>query len=151
MTSHPSSSESRAFQVWTLSPGCIGRIYRTHNPPHRPNPGTIYCLSLSHRQPLNFYLLQILAVKKILWVVSWAADLDHAAWDDKVTQWLNFVSHSVLGLPILLMTLMLYITPALDEMCGNLDALPLFKQANPIQLHGIIEMGRLYICPEAQV
>ncbi|OXV08841.1 hypothetical protein Egran_03395 [Elaphomyces granulatus] len=59
--------------------------------------------------------IPIFAVKKILWLASWVSDLDHATWDDKVTQWLNFVSHSVLGLPFLLMTLMLYITPALDE------------------------------------
>jgi hypothetical protein len=49
-------------------------------------------------------------------VASWIFDLDHATWDDKVIGGLNFVSNSVLQVPFLLMTLMRYLTPTLDEM-----------------------------------
>ena len=43
-------------------------------------------------------------------------DLEQAVWDEKLLSGLEFMSKSVLQVPFLLMTLMRYVTPTLDEM-----------------------------------
>lgn len=45
------------------------------------------------------------------------SDLDRATWDDTVLNGLEYLNKSVLQVPFLLMTLMRYVTPTLDEMC----------------------------------
>jgi hypothetical protein len=55
-------------------------------------------------------------IKLAIQVASIVVDLDSATWDDKLIGGLNFVSNSVLQVPFLLMTLMRYITPTLDDM-----------------------------------
>lgn len=57
-----------------------------------------------------------MAVKLVIWLLSWAIDLENAVWDDKVIGTLDFVSNYVLQVPFFLMTLMRYITPTLDNM-----------------------------------
>lgn len=42
--------------------------------------------------------------------------MEQAVWDDKLLNGLEFMSKSVLQVPFLLMTLMRYVTPTLDEM-----------------------------------
>ncbi|KAE8152221.1 hypothetical protein BDV25DRAFT_151374 [Aspergillus avenaceus] len=59
--------------------------------------------------------IPIIGVKFLLWIVSWVADLENATWDDALLESLDFLSKSVLQVPFLLMTLMRYITPTLDE------------------------------------
>ncbi|KAB8071655.1 hypothetical protein BDV29DRAFT_178861 [Aspergillus leporis] len=59
--------------------------------------------------------IPIIGVKFLLWIISWVADLDNATWDDTLLESLDFLSNSVLQVPFLLMTLMRYITPTLDE------------------------------------
>lgn len=44
------------------------------------------------------------------------SDLDRAVWDDTVLNGLQYLNKSVLQVPFLLMTLMRYVTPTLDEM-----------------------------------
>lgn len=44
------------------------------------------------------------------------SDLDRATWDDTVLNGLQYLNKSVLQVPFLLMTLMRYVTPTLDEM-----------------------------------
>lgn len=64
--------------------------------------------------PLN--LFQIVAVKAILWSLSFFIDFEAATWDNKLVDGLDFVSNYVLQVPFLLMSLMRYITPTLDHM-----------------------------------
>lgn len=52
----------------------------------------------------------------MIWVASLLSNLDQASWDDKILNWLDFLNRSVLQAPFLLMTLMRYVTPTLDEM-----------------------------------
>ncbi|RAL10296.1 transmembrane protein UsgS [Aspergillus homomorphus CBS 101889] len=59
--------------------------------------------------------IPIIGVKLVLWSISWAVDLENATWDDTLVESLDFISNSVLQVPFLLMTLMRYITPTLDE------------------------------------
>ena len=42
--------------------------------------------------------------------------MEDALWDDKLLNGLEFMSKSVLQVPFMLMTLMRYVTPTLDEM-----------------------------------
>lgn len=44
------------------------------------------------------------------------SDLDRATWDDTILNGLEYLNKSVLQVPFLLMTLMRYVTPTLDEM-----------------------------------
>ncbi|EEA24991.1 transmembrane protein UsgS [Talaromyces marneffei ATCC 18224] len=62
-------------------------------------------------------ILQIpmIIIKLALQIASLVVELDSATWDDKLIGGLNFVSNSVLQVPFLLMTLMRYITPTLDD------------------------------------
>ncbi|KAL8961861.1 MAG: hypothetical protein Q9193_001646 [Seirophora villosa] len=61
-------------------------------------------------------LFQIVAVKAILWSLSFFIDFEAATWDNKLVGGLDFVSNYVLQVPFLLMSLMRYITPTLDRM-----------------------------------
>lgn len=58
----------------------------------------------------------MIIIKLALQIASVVVDLDSATWDDKLIEGLNFISNSVLQVPFLLMTLMRYITPTLDDM-----------------------------------
>jgi hypothetical protein len=49
-------------------------------------------------------------------MVSFLVDLNQATWDNSLLNALEFISKSVLQVPFLLMTLMGYLTPTLDEM-----------------------------------
>ncbi|KAJ5198053.1 uncharacterized protein N7498_007170 [Penicillium cinerascens] len=59
--------------------------------------------------------IPIIALKFVLYMLSWVINLDHATWDDKLLDGLDFLSKSVLQVPFLLMTFMGYVTPTLDE------------------------------------
>jgi hypothetical protein len=63
--------------------------------------------------------VQIIAIKLLVWMASWVSDLDRASWDDELIGGLNFLSNSILQVPFLLMTLMRYMTPTLDDMYGS--------------------------------
>lgn len=52
----------------------------------------------------------------LLWILSFAVNMDHAQWDDAARDGLHFLEHTVLQIPFFLMTLMRYITPTLDQM-----------------------------------
>ena len=56
-------------------------------------------------------------MKFAIWIGSFVSDLDRATWDDTVFNGLQYLNKSVLQVPFLLMTLMRYVTPTLDEMC----------------------------------
>ncbi|KAF2200822.1 hypothetical protein GQ43DRAFT_57446 [Delitschia confertaspora ATCC 74209] len=55
-------------------------------------------------------------VKILLWFLSHVINMDTAKWDKDVLGFLSFMEHSVLQIPLFLMTCMRYITPTLDEM-----------------------------------
>lgn len=55
----------------------------------------------------------------MVYIASWIVDLKSATWDNKLLNGLEFTNKSVLQVPFLLMTLMGYITPTLDEMLVN--------------------------------
>lgn len=55
-------------------------------------------------------------MRVLLWILSFVVDMDHAQWDNTVTDGLHFLEHSVLQIPFFLMTLMRYVTPTLDQM-----------------------------------
>ncbi|KAJ5336313.1 uncharacterized protein N7506_004335 [Penicillium brevicompactum] len=59
--------------------------------------------------------IPILSVKFSIWTLSWVVNLENALWDDKLLNGLEFMSKSVLQVPFMLMTLMRYVTPTLDE------------------------------------
>ncbi|KAL1958531.1 hypothetical protein VTO42DRAFT_4395 [Malbranchea cinnamomea] len=56
------------------------------------------------------------SIKIALWLISLVVNLDAVTWDDAIIAKLSFFSDAVLQVPFLLMTLMSYITPTLDEM-----------------------------------
>lgn len=60
--------------------------------------------------------VQIVAIKAILWLLSYFIDFEGATWDDKLVGGLDFFANSVLQVPFFLMSLMRYITPTLDQM-----------------------------------
>ncbi|KKZ62137.1 hypothetical protein EMCG_03381 [[Emmonsia] crescens] len=60
--------------------------------------------------------IPVVGLKFLIWILSWAIDLEAATWDDKILGRLDFISTYVLQVPFLLMTLMRYITPTLDDM-----------------------------------
>ncbi|OQE72696.1 hypothetical protein PENNAL_c0092G04437 [Penicillium nalgiovense] len=60
--------------------------------------------------------IPILSVKFSIYLLSWVVNLEQAVWDNKLLNGLEFMSKSVLQVPFLLMTLMRYVTPTLDEM-----------------------------------
>ncbi|PLB40956.1 transmembrane protein UsgS [Aspergillus candidus] len=59
--------------------------------------------------------IPIIGVRFLLWTTSLFVDLQSASWDDSILEGLNFLNQSVLQVPFLLMTLMRYVTPTLDE------------------------------------
>ncbi|EEH41069.2 transmembrane protein UsgS [Paracoccidioides lutzii Pb01] len=59
--------------------------------------------------------IPVIAVKFGIWLLSWIIDLEAATWDDIVLGRLDFISTYVLQVPFLLMTLMRYVTPTLDD------------------------------------
>ncbi|KAJ5970818.1 uncharacterized protein N7479_000736 [Penicillium vulpinum] len=59
--------------------------------------------------------IPILSVRFSIYVLSWVVNLEQAVWDDKLLNGLEFMSKSVLQVPFLLMTLMRYVTPTLDQ------------------------------------
>ncbi|KAI5852399.1 formamidase [Durotheca rogersii] len=85
----------------------------------------------------------ILGIKLLLTVFSLVFDLDKATWDDQLANGLDLVANHVLQIPLFLMTLMRYITPALDNMFMDslcwVDTTYLEKHAheNPDRLRGM--------------
>lgn len=61
----------------------------------------------------------MIILKLAIYLSSWIVNLDQATWDEKLLGGMDFMSKSVLQVPFLLMTLMGYITPTLDEMLVN--------------------------------
>ncbi|KKA25999.1 hypothetical protein TD95_002725 [Thielaviopsis punctulata] len=61
-------------------------------------------------------LVPIYGVKFLLWLASWFVELDAVSWDEAVTHGLDFIQKSVLQVPFLVMTLMRFITPTLDNL-----------------------------------
>jgi hypothetical protein len=59
---------------------------------------------------------QIIGIKVLLWFLSFIFNFEHATWDDKIVNGLDFIQNYVLQVPLFLMTLMRYITPTLDNM-----------------------------------
>ncbi|KAL3469092.1 hypothetical protein BJX99DRAFT_88051 [Aspergillus californicus] len=57
----------------------------------------------------------IIAVRLFLWVCSWIINLQDVTWDNSLLNGLDFMNKSVLQVPFLLMTLLKYVTPTLDE------------------------------------
>lgn len=91
-----------------------------------------------------------MAIKAILWLLSYFVDFQAAAWDDKLVGGLDFFANSVLQVPFFLMSLMRYITPTLDQMYAT----PMFVRslrAHVPQVHGFSAMGGSDICSETQV
>ncbi|KAK2747934.1 hypothetical protein FQN57_001525 [Myotisia sp. PD_48] len=60
--------------------------------------------------------IPIITVKTFIWTLSWVTDQKSLAWADRLVATLDFISDYVLQLPFLMMTLMRYITPTLDNM-----------------------------------
>ncbi|QSS60994.1 transmembrane protein [Histoplasma capsulatum] len=60
--------------------------------------------------------IPVVGVKFVIWLLSWVVNLDAATWDDTIISHLDFISTYVLQVPFLLMTLMRYLTPTLDDM-----------------------------------
>lgn len=52
----------------------------------------------------------------LLWILSLFMSMDHSQWDQNVVNGLHFLEHTVLQVPFFLMTMMRYVTPALDQM-----------------------------------
>lgn len=52
----------------------------------------------------------------LLWVLSLFLPLDRMTWDDKLVDGLTFIEEHVLQVPFFLMSLMRYVTPALDDL-----------------------------------
>lgn len=52
----------------------------------------------------------------MVYITSWIVDLKSVTWDNKLLNGLEFMNKTVLQVPFVLMTLMGYVTPTLDEM-----------------------------------
>ncbi|KAF2271687.1 uncharacterized protein EI97DRAFT_462652 [Westerdykella ornata] len=59
--------------------------------------------------------IPIIGVRVLLWVLSFFVDTQQAQWDDTILNGMHFVENSVLQVPFILMTLMGYLTPTLDQ------------------------------------
>ncbi|KAF7717003.1 Uncharacterized protein PECH_003182 [Penicillium ucsense] len=59
--------------------------------------------------------IPMILLKLVIFIASWIVDMENATWDVKLLNGMDFMSKSVLQVPFLLMTLMGYITPTLDE------------------------------------
>jgi len=82
------------------------------NPPGRFDSGKSHLLGTSQ----TLTSCQIVGIKFLLWFLSFILNFEHATWDDKVVNGLDFIQNYVLQVPLLLMTLMRYVTPTLDNM-----------------------------------
>ncbi|PMD42400.1 transmembrane protein-like protein UsgS [Hyaloscypha variabilis F] len=60
--------------------------------------------------------IPIVGIKILLWFLSFIFNFEHATWDDKIVNGLDFTQNYVLQVPLFLMTLMRYVTPTLDNM-----------------------------------
>jgi hypothetical protein len=98
----------------------------------------------------NCPLLQIIGIKILLWFTSFFVNFEAATWDDKVVSGIDFVERSVLQIPFLMMSLMRYITPTLDEMYVTVPTETSGKYLKKLQVHGFSRMGRSNLWPEAQ-
>ncbi|EER25585.1 transmembrane protein UsgS, putative [Coccidioides posadasii C735 delta SOWgp] len=73
-------------------------------------------VSIPVKEPrLPYYKARIAAVRLTIWMASWIIDLQSVTWDDTLINGLDFIARYVLQVPFLLMTLMRYITPTLDN------------------------------------
>ncbi|PHH51982.1 hypothetical protein CFIMG_004051RA [Ceratocystis fimbriata CBS 114723] len=61
-------------------------------------------------------LIPSYGIRIMLWFVSWFISLDTVSWDDWITNGLDFIQKSVLQVPFLVMSLMRFITPTLDNL-----------------------------------
>ena len=59
---------------------------------------------------------KIYVVRIVLWFLDLFTNLEAHTWDDKIVDSLSFLQHSVLQVPFFLMSLMKFLTPALDDM-----------------------------------
>lgn len=57
-----------------------------------------------------------MGIRVLIWFLSFIFDLSSVSWDDKIIHGLDFIENYVLQVPVFLMTLMRYLTPALDNM-----------------------------------
>ena len=85
--------------------------------------------------------LQIFATKASLWALSYFVNLESMTYDDKLVNGLDFVANSVLQIPFLLMTLMRYISPILDDMSVSGLQFGRVTLAKFKQVHGIFTLG----------
>lgn len=60
--------------------------------------------------------IPVLLAKSGIFFINLFADLQTQTWDDKLINSLDFLQHSVLQVPFFLMTLLKYVTPAMDNM-----------------------------------
>jgi len=60
--------------------------------------------------------IPIIGIKVLLWFLSLIFSFEHATWDDKIVNGLDFTQNYVLQIPFFLMSLMRYVTPTLDNM-----------------------------------
>ncbi|RDW72276.1 transmembrane protein UsgS [Aspergillus mulundensis] len=59
--------------------------------------------------------IPIISVRLLIWITSWIVDLEDTTWDNNLLNGLDFLNKSVLQVPFLLMTLLRYVVPTLDE------------------------------------
>lgn len=85
--------------------------------------------------------IQIFATKASLWALSFFVNLESMTYDDKLVNGLDFVANSVLQIPFLLMTLMRYISPILDDMSVSRLRFGRGTRLNSDQVHGILAVG----------
>ncbi|KAL4960642.1 transmembrane protein UsgS [Aspergillus stella-maris] len=57
----------------------------------------------------------IISIRLVIWFSSFIVNLENATWDESLLNGLDFLNKSVLQVPFLLMTLLRYVTPTLDE------------------------------------
>ena len=114
MSSFPHASESTTFHISLLS-FSIPCSLRWACPP-----SFVQDTCLLPHLALKFLrvnsILEIVAAKAGLWLISLIFDLGAATWDDRVLSSLDFLANSVLQLPLVLMGLLHKVSPALDQM-----------------------------------
>lgn len=59
---------------------------------------------------------KIFVSKGAVWFASFFTELHAESWNHDITDALTFLQHSVLQLPLFLITLFKFLTPALDDM-----------------------------------
>ncbi|KAI9708310.1 MAG: hypothetical protein M1820_004014 [Bogoriella megaspora] len=58
----------------------------------------------------------VVAVRLLLWFLSFVIDTGAAQWDNEIIEGLDFIEKSVLQVPFFMMSFMRYLTPTLDHM-----------------------------------